>query len=135
MKTKRILCGVDFSESSVSAFETAVELARALRAEVHVLHVIEADPATPNLALEGKAINAMDLLVASASDLGDSQLTTEVTTGRAFTEILNRARERTFDLIVLGAKGIRLPEEAVFGGTSERVVKEAPCSVLIVRTS
>jgi nucleotide-binding universal stress UspA family protein len=133
MKFKRMLCGVDFSEPSINAFESAVELARALRADLHIIHVIEADPAGADLSLEEKAINAMNLLAASAEALHDRRLTTEVTTGRAFVEILNRVRERDFDLVVLGAKGIKLPEEAVFGGTAERVMKEGPCSVLIVR--
>jgi nucleotide-binding universal stress UspA family protein len=62
-------------------------------------------------------------------------MTTEITTGRASAEILNRARERAFDLIVLGANGIKLPEESVVGGSAEHVVREGPCSVLIVRAS
>ncbi len=134
MKLNKILCGVDFSETSIRAFETAVELARTFKAELHVIHVIEADPQVPNLSLEAKAISAMDMLVAPAQEtLHDVRLTSEVTTGLGFVEILNRARERRCDLIALGAKGITLLEETVFGSTSEHVVKEAPCSVLIVR--
>jgi nucleotide-binding universal stress UspA family protein len=134
MKFREILCGVDFSEASVQAFETAVELARTFRAKLHVMHVIEADPQVPNLALEAKAASAMDSLVAPAQDkLDEVQLTSEVTTGLAFVEILKRARERHSDLITLGAKGITLLEETVFGSTSEHVMKEAPCSVLTVR--
>jgi nucleotide-binding universal stress UspA family protein len=132
MKLNRILCGVDFSETSVRAFETAVNLARAFDAELHVVHVIEADLA--GLSVEAKAVSAMDVLLAPALEaLPSFRLTSEVTTGRGAVEILNRTRERHSDLIVLGSKGITLLEETVFGRTSERVVKEAPCSVLIVR--
>ena len=131
MKLRQILCGVDFSDSSVEAFETAVELARALQAKVHIIHVIEIDPAIADRAMEEKAVNAIEALVASANEFPASDLTTEVTTGRASVEIIERARERNADLIVLGAKGIRIPE--VFGSTADRVAKEAPCSVLIVR--
>ncbi len=131
MKLRQILCGVDFSESSVEGFEAAVELARALQAKLHIIHVIEADPAIADRAMEEKAVNAIEALVASANELPASELTTEVTTGRASVEIVERARERGADLIVLGAKGIRIPE--VFGSTADRVAKEAPCSVLIVR--
>ena len=134
MKIKQILCGVDFSEASVRAFETAVELAQTFKANLHVIHVIEADPATPDLSLEQKAIRAMDLLLAPAQEtLHNVRLTSEVTTGRGFVEILNSARERRCDLIVLGAKGITLLEETLLGTNSEHIVKEAPCSVLIVR--
>jgi nucleotide-binding universal stress UspA family protein len=135
MKMKQILCGVDFSEASVRAFETAVELAQTFKAELHVIHTIEADPsAAPNLALEAKATSAMDALVAPAQEeFEDVQLTSEVTTGSAFVEILSRARERHCDLITLGAKGVTMLGERLVGSTSEHVVKEAPCSVLIVR--
>src|SRR5215510_6850786 len=100
MKFKRILCGVDFSPASVKAFETAVELARSFKAELHVIHVIEVESATPDLTLKKKALAAMDTLVSPSTTTGpDLQITTEVTTGSAPFEILNRARERKVDLI------------------------------------
>src|SRR5215471_10535475 len=103
VKFNQILCGVDFSETSIRAFETAVELARTFRSGLHVIHVIEADPQVPDLTMEGKAISAMDMLVAPAAEILHERLTTEVTTGRGFVEILNRARTRRCDLITLGA--------------------------------
>ena len=47
MPFKRILCAVDFSPDSVEAFRIAVELTRLYSASLHVLHVLEAQPATP----------------------------------------------------------------------------------------
>ena len=136
MKLKQILCGVDFSEPSVSAFETAVELAEAFKAELYVLHTIEADSSVPNLALEEKANRAMDALVAPAQEkFPDVLLATEITTGTAFVEILSRAGERHCDLITLGAKGITMLGDRLVGSTSEHVVKEAPCSVLMVKAA
>src|SRR3989442_738767 len=104
MTFTRVLCGVDFSQASVRAFETAVELAQPVKAELHILHVIEADPVVADwfpvrgvedvvIALEEKARTAMEALVApSATACGDIPVTTEVTTGRAFVEILHRSR-------------------------------------------
>lgn len=145
MKFNRILCAVDFSQPSVMAFDTAVELARLFKAELHVMHVIEAYPVltdwlpaggmdTAATALEEKATAAIEDLIATAKKaLNGTAITTEVSRGRAFVEILDRARAREADLIVLGAKGLALPEEAFTGSTAERVMKEAVCSVLIVR--
>ena len=144
LKFKRIVCGVDFSPMSLAAFLTAAELARSMNAELHVLHVIEAYPPTASwppdgerqgvLSLEQKATSAMDALVMrSAVALDSVSLTTEITVGLAFAELLNRARDSTRDLIVVGAKGVKLLEDALFGGTAEQVVKGAPCSVLVVR--
>jgi universal stress protein A len=134
MRIKRILCGVDFSPASVNAFEAATELARSFNSELHVIHVIEAEATTPDLSLEQKAIEAMDALVSPVTADGhDLQITTEVTTGSASAEILNRARERKVDLIAFGTKGLTLLEEGVIGGTAKRVFSDAPCSVLAVR--
>ena len=96
------------------------------------MHVVEAEPSVPDLALEEKAIDAMNTLISSVP-AADIELTSEVTTGTAFVEILKRARELKVDLVSMGAKGLTLLEEGVFGGTAKRVFSEAPCSVLAVR--
>lgn len=144
LQFKRIVCGVDFSPMSVAAFSTAAELARSMNAELHVLHVIEAYPPAASWprdgerrdvqSLEQKATSAMEALVArSAVALDGVSVTTEITVGLAFAELLNRAGDSTRDLIVVGAKGVKLLEDALLEGTAEQVVKGAPCSVLIVR--
>jgi nucleotide-binding universal stress UspA family protein len=134
MKFKQIICGVDFSPASVQAFEAAVELARYFKAELHVIHIIEPDPPVPLLALEEKALAAMDALVQPAvTDGGDYQITTEITTGSAPVEILNRARQRRADLIAIGATGVRLLGEGIVGGTAKNLFADAPCTVLTVR--
>ena len=145
MAFKRILCAVDFSETSMEAFRQAVELARLFASHLYILHVIEARPVVHDLIgideagemavdLEEKATAAMESLAASsASALEGVPLTLEATAGRAFVEILNHARDWRADLIALGAKGATALERIVVGSTAENVMKDAPCSVLIVR--
>ncbi len=137
MAFKRILCAVDFSHDSIQAFDVAVEMARLHAGALHLFHVMEAQPALPGeVAIEilQKANAAIEGLVASAqSSLHGLAFTTEVTSGRAFVEIVNRARQWKANLIVLGSKGTTLLEEIIVGGTAEAVTKEAPCSVLVVR--
>lgn len=144
MKVKRIICGVDFLPASVKAFEAALELAQSFQAALHVMHVIEVYPvvlmpqavSSENAAfpLEEKAAEAMDELIRrEARILEGAPLTTEITRGRAYVEILNRARDFQADLIVLGAKGLPRLEESIGGGAAEQVFKGASCSVLIVR--
>jgi len=147
MAFNRILCAVDFSETSLEAFRRAAEMARRFASSLYVLHVIEARPVVSNLIgvdavgemaveLEEKATAALESLVASsASDLKGVPLTLEVTAGRAFVEILNHASDWATDLIVLGAKGATALEQIVVGGTAERIMKDAPCSTLIVRVT
>ncbi len=147
MAFKRILCAVDFSETSLEAFRRAAEIARRFASSLYVLHVIEARPVAPYLIgvdevgemavnLEEKATAALESLVeSSASDLEGVPLTLEVTAGRAFVEILDHARDWAADLLVLGAKGATAVEQIFVGSTAERVMKDAPCSTLIVRVT
>jgi universal stress protein A len=147
MAFNRILCAVDFSETSLEAFRLAAEIARRFAGSLYVLHVIEARPVTPNLIgedavgemaveLEEKATSALESLVeSSASYLEGVPLNLEVTVGRAFVEILNHARDWSADLIVIGAQGAVALEQIVVGRTAERVMKNAPCSMLIVRVT
>jgi len=148
MTFKRVLCGVDFSRGSLEAFRIAVEIARMYGGSLHLIHIIEAQPVVSEwLAIDAmgkmtveigeKAAAAMEALVGSAKpSLDGVPITSEVTTGRAFLEIVSRAREWKADLIVLGAIGAATPlDEAVVGGTADRVMKEADCSVLIARNA
>jgi nucleotide-binding universal stress UspA family protein len=137
MRFRRILCAVDFSTDSLEGFRVTVEMARLHSAAIHVFHVIETLPVAPaeaEIRLLEKAHTAMEALVASQRESLDGLMfTADVSTGSAFAEIVNRAREWQADLIVLGAKGVSTLEELVIGGTAEHVVKEAPCSVFVVR--
>ena len=145
MAFKRILCAVDFSETSLAAFREAIELARLFEGHLYVLHVIEARPVASKLIgadevgemaveLEEKATAAMDSLAAAASaSLKDVPLTLQVTAGRAFAEILNYAQELSADLIVMGVKGANAIEQIVVGRTAELVIKDARCSTLLIR--
>jgi len=107
-----------------------------MRAEVRLLHVMESAPIVERdiIALEDKARLALELLVRQwGSALDEGQIITTVTTGRAFVELVNMARDVEADLAVIGARGIKLLEEPFIGSTTEHVLKEAPCSVLVVK--
>jgi nucleotide-binding universal stress UspA family protein len=146
MAFQRILCAVDFSPGSLEAFRIAVETARMYTGSLHLFHVVEAQPVVSEwlpidamgkmaVEIEEKAAAAMESLVGCARPrLAGLLLTSEVTSGRASAEIIRRAREWNADLIVLGSTGAATPlDEAVLGGTADRVMKEAACSVLIAR--
>jgi universal stress protein A len=137
MPFKEILCAVDFSPDSVEALRAAAEIARLHSGKLHLFHVVEAQPAAPaevTLEILRRANAAMDGLVASEqSSLEGLTVTTEIGSGLAFREIVDKAREWRADLVSLGSKGHNLIEELVVGGTAEAVVKEAPCSILILR--
>jgi universal stress protein A len=137
MKFERILCAVDFSSDSLEAFRVAVDMAQLHPGSLLVLHVIEAQPAvSPDALLEinKRANDAMaDLIASERSRLERIALSAETASGAAFEEIVHRARDWRADLVVLGSKGTTSLAEVFVGGTAEAVVKQAPCSVLVVR--
>jgi nucleotide-binding universal stress UspA family protein len=144
IKLKRLLLPTDFSESARNAFTYALSLAREYEAELHLLHVIEILPAgyTSELfpgamskvmeEIGGYARNEMARLAAEASAQG--RIPREhVAQGKPAAEILRVAREAEIDLIVIGVHGRGALSHALFGSTTEKIVRRAPCPVLICR--
>ena len=58
----------------------------------------------------------------------------DVAYGRPFAEIINYAREKSIDLIIMGTHGRGAVAHMLLGSTVEKVVRKAPCAVLTVRT-
>jgi len=145
MPFKRILCPVDFSNSSIAAFETAIELTRQDRAELFVLHVIEGQPVVSEwfpaeslvqamVRMDEKAHQALNALLTScSSELTGLAVVTTIVNGVPFVEILKQRATWNADLIVLGARGAASVDQIVFGSTAERVLRGVDCSVLVVR--
>jgi nucleotide-binding universal stress UspA family protein len=53
--------------------------------------------------------------------------------GKPYAEIIRYAKENKIDLIVLASHGLSGWEHILFGSTAERVLRESPCHVLMVR--
>ena len=138
MSFQRVLAAVDFSRDSVTGVRAAAEAARLYSAALLIFHSIEAEPdaAGATLELMEKARAAMEALIENLGPLLDGvEHTTEIASGWPEEAIVDRAREWKADLVVLGAKGIAMPEDALLGGIAGGVVERAPCSVLAVRGS
>ncbi len=145
MPFKRILCAVDFSDHSNAAFYQALDLAERSGANLFLLHAVEVQPLVSRwlapeglsrltMEIEAKAQEAMESLTGTVqARLGALNVRTEITSGRAFVEILENAQVWRADLVVLGARGAGTLEDAVLGSTVDRVVADCECSVLIVR--
>jgi universal stress protein A len=139
----RILCPVDFSRESRAALEEAAELARAMGADLTVVHVDDR-PAEPGAA-EGLAQPGVleRVPLELERQLGESALVAEGIAGAPVGQALLRgdpAREiaafaarRSFDAIVTGTRGRGARDRLVFGSVAEALVREAPCSVVVVR--
>ena len=141
---KRILCPIDFSQSAFQAFGFAVDLARQANGFVTVLHAIEwlAEeeprahahfnvPEYRQHLIEDAHKRLQALLAEEPRTWGDTE--DVVVIGRAYREILKIAAAKETDLVVMGAQGRGGVGLALFGSTTQQVVRAAPCPVLTVR--
>jgi nucleotide-binding universal stress UspA family protein len=142
---ERILCGVDFSECSMSALRYASSLAEESRARLTVVHVIELAPPAydplvgPPIDLPGyrqacetasreRLRNVIPAAVRRSTDIEEL-----IVCGKPHHEVLRIAEDRRSDLIVLGVHGRNVVDRMLFGSTVEPVVRRAHCPVLTVR--
>jgi nucleotide-binding universal stress UspA family protein len=140
---KTILLPVDLGEGSDEALDYAVELARALDARVHLLHVVGI-PAmgVPEMGITYNAtmmdgmmaddLHALERMIAKhkdACDLGEPM----VKSGDPRDAINEAAKELGADLIVMATHGRHGISRVLLGSVTESVVRTAPCPVLTVK--
>jgi glycine betaine transporter len=137
---KRILIPTDFSEASATAVHQGIELARTFRAELLLLNVGDqaAEMATEfPIGLDASLADARrERLLKVLTPSAERELHPELlfSEGAPAAEIVRCARERTVDLIVMGTHGRSGVSHALLGSVAERVVRTAPCPVLVVRS-
>ena len=142
-KSNDLLVPIDFSASSAKALEYATALARKRGAHIRVLHVLEPptglDYVDPVFVRWDKQVTdaAQIRLTRFATGItgGDIPLAPEIRIGRAHIEIGEVARKRKSDLIIIGSRGFTGLKHLLLGSTAERVLRHAPCSVLVVKSA
>ena len=145
---KKILAPIDFSEHSMDAMRAAMELAKDLGAEVHLMHVIAPHHHFIPLPLATSAEESRELVREAAmieqaeqelarikkDDFGDSKnVSTFAIVGHPVQKLADYAKEQSIDLIVMSTHGRSSVEHMLLGGTTEKLVRSAPCSVLVIR--
>jgi universal stress protein A len=150
LKLKKILVPTDFSAPAVKAFRYALALARQFKARVTLLHV----PWTPNYSgvpeaapyafstledtqyFREEAIQqANKQFLTAGAELQEAgvKYDTAVVFGTPYESIVQFAGENAIDLVVIATHGYTGLKHVFLGSTTERVVRHAPCPVLVVR--
>ena len=144
LEIKLILCPVDFSEFSVRAYRHALSVAQHYRAKLVALHIVElwrypslsfvpsgtAYDETCQVLFE-KGEQELQELVRS-NTLGKTLPELAVEQGTAADTILSVAARLRADGIVMGTHGRRGYDRMMLGSVAERVMRNAPCPVLVV---
>jgi universal stress protein A len=137
---KKVLAPLDFSEHSAEALRNAWELTRDVNGELHIVHVVgqhftiveRTRELARETAMEEQAEEELARL--KKDELGDSdKVSTAVLVGPPPAKLVEYAKQNDIDLIVLPAFGHSGAEYALIGGVTEKLVRNAPCSVLVLK--
>jgi nucleotide-binding universal stress UspA family protein len=140
----RILVPTDFSADADTALAYALDIASRFQATVHLLHVVDDPLASGVWSTEVSTAEIAGLQATLVRDAeqrlrelvpDQGTVSTEVRTGHAAAQILEVARERNNDLIVMGTHGRTGLAHLLMGSIAERVVRLAPCPVLTMRAA
>lgn len=138
---KRVLVAYDFSDYSELALRYGLSIAQENQAELHLLHVLPSrslhEPEIAWYPMKGEsayhtAARRLQRVVPADVHLWCS-VTTAVSEGNPYREILNYAEKNEIDLISVGAHGAGFGMRALFGSNVDRVLRQAPCPVLVAR--
>jgi nucleotide-binding universal stress UspA family protein len=138
---KRVLVAYDFSDYSELALKAGLSLAQEYQAELHLLHVLppfsleESEISWHPLGREGayhKAAHRLQKVVPPEAHLW-CEVKNAVSEGQPYREILSYAEKNKIDLICLGAHGVGFGMRTLFGSNVDRVLRQAPCPVLVTR--
>ena len=136
-----ILYATDFSEGSDAALHYASSLARQANTELYIVHVSEALPTSDNpnprchsppaiIAAETSAQEQIEQVQPTHAEV---RFVRRILHGDPAEEIIRFAAENEVDSIVMGTHGRTGLTHALMGSVAEKVVRMAPCPVLVTR--
>jgi len=136
----KILHGHDGSAGASLALETAIRLARENQAELHMICVEEMPyfPTSIDEVIEerNEENHRFRKVIGRAQGQAAAQAVTlhaHVVAGHAVRDIVGFIEGHGIDLLVVGFMGHSALYDRIIGSTAERLVRLAPCSVMVVK--
>jgi nucleotide-binding universal stress UspA family protein len=138
---RHVLCAIDSCEDSAKVVERAVDLADSDGLGLLLFHAIDMPlriPRDPSLTeflvdLDRRAIDELDHYAKQAQPRIKARIRTTTESGDPAREILHCLESDSFDLLVVGSHGRTGIRRALLGSVAEKLVRHAPCSVLVTR--
>jgi universal stress protein A len=145
---RKILVPTDFSEDSDQAFRMALGIAVTYQARIFLLHVISStvqqnlsdyclDKSIVDRVLNESIVYSNEKLQEEIDENqhnGNIKVIPDVRKGQPYEEILKEASERMIDLIVIASHGKTGFQKYFIGSVTEKVMKQAKCPVLLIRS-
>ncbi|HZO80877.1 MAG TPA: universal stress protein [Candidatus Binataceae bacterium] len=140
-KFRKILCPIDFTQHALGALAVARDLAQDNGATLHLLHVARVPSRDMDVPLpfgadprwERAARRKLERMAAERLQ-GMVAYQIHVVSGTPDVDVLRMAKELDADLIVMATHGRKGLSHLVLGSVAERVVREASCPVLTIRS-
>lgn len=138
---KELLLAVDGSEHALNAARVAASLASAMNSKTLRI-VVAYEPVPPYLgepnmqsAINARLNESQEILQRAVAvvEKTSAEVHTEFIEGNAAEAIIEVAKTRKTELIIMGSRGLGRLAGLMLGSTSQKVVSHAPCPVLIVR--
>jgi len=138
---RSLLVAYDFSDHSELALKLGLSIAQEYQAELHLLHVLppftldEPEISWYPLGKEGvyhKAARRLQKAVPDEAHLW-CKIKNVICEGQPYREIIHYAQRNGIDLVCLGAQGAGFGLLTLFGSNVDRVLRQAPCPVLVAR--
>ncbi len=141
LQLRRILVPIDFLDSTIATLRYAAAFAREYKATITLLHIVEPDGS------HTKRNISRERLVEELSQIGETQIRQlvdviwgdEIMTdivvagGKPHVQIVNEAKETNADMIIMASHGAVGRWGFFRRSTTAKVVRHAPCPVLVVR--
>lgn len=136
----KVLVATDGSDASMKAVKRAIELAQSEKADITLMSVAyyskdDFDEMWPSVQdkLEAEGVAALRKAKAAFDEKGIKVETVLEAGVNPANNIIKRATDGKFDLILMGSTGKSGIERAFMGSVAGKVVANAPCSVSIRR--
>jgi len=143
LKIGQVLVPLDFSDGSLKALHYAVQFAEQFGSKLILIHVVEVYPIDYVFGLKAaldsnqwqieQARAQLERMCESLAWPRSVCAERVVLFGKPFHQICDAAMERSVDLIIIATHGRTGLQRLQMGSTAERVVRHAPCPVLVVR--
>jgi nucleotide-binding universal stress UspA family protein len=133
----KILVPVDFSESSINAITSAIEIAKRQNAEIELVNVIETGKifGVENMNFANVVSASRSLLESLTNSIvryNPIKCSYHVIEGVVAEAVSSHAQQNTIDLIVMGTHGASGVRELFIGSNAYALIKKAPCPVLTI---
>jgi len=153
---EKILVPLDGSEHSLKGLEVAIEIGKQFGSIITIIHIYSVT-VRPIVVPEPATLTPSGVPVMTAEEVakiveaarregnrvlaeGERRIEAKgvrvekvLVEGHAVQEIVRVAKEGSFGLIVIGARGISRIREILLGSVSDAVIHHAPCPVLLVK--